>query len=210
MQRYLGCRARLRVVTHCCSHWIVCIIFSFVSIPSRVVTALSLEYRRCGELSFNPFQSSYCFVSLARCRHDSCDARMSQEKNLHNDSSSLIGHFAADTFDFFLAVLTQEVEAYACALRVFVPRIPNAIPPVLAPVLVPSPWRTLGSGGGSAARCCTQATNACQSAPISSQRWLRTRCLDRYSLRAALHHNDITNASRQERSHARYARRQQL
>jgi hypothetical protein len=69
-------------------------------------------------LSFNPFQSSYCFVSLARCRHDSCDARMSQEKNLHNDSSSLIGHFAADTFDFFLAVLTQEVDAYACALPV--------------------------------------------------------------------------------------------
>jgi len=41
---------------------------------------------------------------------------VSQEKNLPNDSSSLIGHFAADTFDFFLAVLTQEVEAYAVTI----------------------------------------------------------------------------------------------
>jgi hypothetical protein len=64
MQRYLGCRARLRVVTHRCSHWAVGIILSFVAIPSRVATALRLEYRRCGELSFNPFQGSYCFETL--------------------------------------------------------------------------------------------------------------------------------------------------
>jgi hypothetical protein len=41
---------------------------------------------------------------------------VSQEKNLHNDSSSLIGHFAADTFNFFLTILTQKVEAHAVAL----------------------------------------------------------------------------------------------
>jgi len=80
LQRYLGCRTRLRVVIHRCSHWVMCIILSFVAIPSRVATALSLEYRRCGEHGFNPFQSSYCFVSIARCRHDSGEARMSQEK----------------------------------------------------------------------------------------------------------------------------------
>src|SRR5215471_2825090 len=37
-------------------------------------------------------------------------------KNLHNHCSSLIGHFAADTFNFFLAVLTQEVKAHTVAL----------------------------------------------------------------------------------------------
>src|SRR5262245_54250625 len=77
---------------------------------------------------FNPFQSlrdrntnshkikEFAFASVSRGRHDSCDARVSQEKNLHNDSSSLIGHLAADTFNFFLAVLTQEVEAHAVAI----------------------------------------------------------------------------------------------
>src|SRR5262249_22755823 len=77
---------------------------------------------------FNPFQNlldrntnsqkinDFAFASISRCRHDSCDARMGQEKNLHNDGSSLIGHFAADTFNFFLTVLAQEVEAHAVAL----------------------------------------------------------------------------------------------
>ena len=41
---------------------------------------------------------------------------MSQEKNLHNDCAPLIGHFAADTLNFFLTVLAQKVEAYAVAL----------------------------------------------------------------------------------------------
>src|SRR5216683_7334197 len=54
------------------------------------------------------------------------------------------------------------------ALLVFIPREPNAIPPFLATVLVPSPWRTLVSSCFSAARCRTLATNACQSDPSSA------------------------------------------
>ena len=38
-------------------------------------------------------------------------------------------------------------------LLVFIPREPNAIPPFLATVLVPSPWSTLRSSCFSAARC---------------------------------------------------------
>src|SRR5712691_1223692 len=49
------------------------------------------------------------------------------------------------------------------ALLVFVPRVPNPIPPFLATVLVPSPWSTLISSCFSTARCRTLATNACQS-----------------------------------------------
>src|SRR2546426_8493482 len=54
------------------------------------------------------------------------------------------------------------------ALLVFVARVANAIPPFLATVLVPSPWRTLRSSCFSAARCRTLATNACHSAPSSA------------------------------------------
>src|SRR5207244_2143315 len=55
------------------------------------------------------------------------------------------------------------------ALLVFVPRIPNAIPPFLATVLVPSPCSTRRSSCFSAARCATLAINACQSDPSSAQ-----------------------------------------
>jgi len=41
---------------------------------------------------------------------------VSQEKNLHNDRSSLIGHFTTETFNFFLTILTKKVEAHAIAL----------------------------------------------------------------------------------------------
>ena len=51
------------------------------------------------------------------------------------------------------------------ALLVFVPRVPNPIPPFLATVLVPSPWSTLISGCFAVARCRTLAMNACQSDP---------------------------------------------
>src|SRR6266478_9248542 len=54
------------------------------------------------------------------------------------------------------------------ALLVFVPRIPDPIPPFLATVLVPSPWSTLVSRCFSTARCCTLARNACQSDPSSA------------------------------------------
>src|SRR5207253_9406700 len=54
------------------------------------------------------------------------------------------------------------------ALLVFVPRVPNPIPPFLATVLVPSPWSTLISSCFSAARCRTLATNACHSDPSSA------------------------------------------
>src|SRR5882672_11395995 len=54
------------------------------------------------------------------------------------------------------------------ALLVFMPRVPNAIPPFLATVLVPSPWSTLVSRRFSAARCRTLAMNACQSEPSSA------------------------------------------
>src|SRR5918999_1968492 len=54
------------------------------------------------------------------------------------------------------------------ALLVCVSRVPDAIPPVLATVLVPSPWSTLVSRCFSAARCLTLATNACQSDPSSA------------------------------------------
>src|SRR6266852_2233829 len=54
------------------------------------------------------------------------------------------------------------------ALLVFIPREPNAIPPFLATVLVPSPWSTLRSSCFSAARCRTLATNACHSDPSSA------------------------------------------
>jgi hypothetical protein len=53
-------------------------------------------------------------------------------------------------------------------LLVFIPREPNAIPPFLATVLVPSPWSTLRSSCFSAARCRTLATNARQSDPSSA------------------------------------------
>src|SRR6266850_2835548 len=45
------------------------------------------------------------------------------------------------------------------ALLVFVPRVPNAIPPFLATVFVPSPWSMLVSRCFSAARWRTLATN---------------------------------------------------
>src|SRR5216683_7936687 len=54
------------------------------------------------------------------------------------------------------------------ALLVFVPRVPNPIPPFLATVLVPSPWSTLISSCFSVARCRTRAMNACQSDPSSA------------------------------------------
>src|SRR2546430_9848915 len=54
------------------------------------------------------------------------------------------------------------------ALLVFVPRVPNAIPPFLATVFVPSPWSTLVSRCFSAARWRTLARNACQSDPSSA------------------------------------------
>src|SRR5438309_12129190 len=54
------------------------------------------------------------------------------------------------------------------ALLVFVPRVPNTIPPFLATVLVPSPWSTLRSRRFSAARCRTLATNARHSDPSSA------------------------------------------
>src|SRR5262245_56066231 len=53
-------------------------------------------------------------------------------------------------------------------LLVFVPRVPDAIAPFLATVLVPSPCRILVSRCFSAARCRTLATNACQSDPSSA------------------------------------------
>src|SRR5215467_13595546 len=58
------------------------------------------------------------------------------------------------------------------ALLVFVPRIPNAIAPFLATVLVPSPWSTLRSRCFAAARCRTLARKACQSDPSSAHRAL--------------------------------------
>src|SRR2546425_11340168 len=54
------------------------------------------------------------------------------------------------------------------ALLVFVPRVPNPIPPFLATVLVPSPCSTLRSSFLAPARCRTLATNACQSDPSSA------------------------------------------
>ena len=54
------------------------------------------------------------------------------------------------------------------ALLVFVPRVPDAIPPFVATVLVPSPWSTLMSRCFSAERCATLAQNACQSDPSSA------------------------------------------
>src|SRR5882724_247366 len=54
------------------------------------------------------------------------------------------------------------------ALLVFMPRVPNAIPPFLATVLVPSPWSTLVSRRFSAARGRTLEMNACQSEPSSA------------------------------------------
>src|SRR4249920_2560305 len=53
-------------------------------------------------------------------------------------------------------------------LLVFVPRVPDAIPPFLATVLVPSPCSTLVSRCFAAARCCTLARKACQSDPSSA------------------------------------------
>src|SRR2546422_3074528 len=66
------------------------------------------------------------------------------------------------------------------ALLVFVPRVPNPIPPFLATVLVPSPWSTLVSSCFSAARCRTLARNACQSDPSSAHLAVgrdKARCL---------------------------------
>src|SRR5438552_6494643 len=54
------------------------------------------------------------------------------------------------------------------ALLVFVPRVPNTIPPFLATVLVPSPCSTRRSSFLASARCRTLATNACQSDPSSA------------------------------------------
>src|SRR5262245_45947743 len=54
------------------------------------------------------------------------------------------------------------------ALLVFVPRVPNAIAPFFATVLVPSPCNTLVSSCCAAARCRTLAMNACQSDPSSA------------------------------------------
>src|SRR4030095_2495291 len=62
------------------------------------------------------------------------------------------------------------------ALLVFVPREPDAIPPFLATVLVPSPWSTRRSSCFSTARCRTLATNARQSDPSSAH-----RALDRHA-----------------------------
>src|SRR5215510_4002171 len=54
------------------------------------------------------------------------------------------------------------------ALLVFVPRVPNPIPPVLATVVVPSPWSTRRSSVFSSARWATLAVNACWSDPSSA------------------------------------------
>ena len=54
------------------------------------------------------------------------------------------------------------------ALLVFVPRVPDTIPPFLATVFVPSPWSMLVSRCFSAARWRTLARNACQSDPSSA------------------------------------------
>jgi hypothetical protein len=54
------------------------------------------------------------------------------------------------------------------ALLVFVPRVPDAIPPFLATVFLPSPWSMLVSRCFSAARWRTLARNACQSDPSSA------------------------------------------
>src|SRR6266581_1691313 len=51
---------------------------------------------------------------------------------------------------------------------VFVAGVANAIPPFLATVLVPSPWRILRSSFFAAERWATLATNACQSDPSSA------------------------------------------
>src|SRR4029450_12068206 len=54
------------------------------------------------------------------------------------------------------------------AFLVFVPREPDTIPPFLATVFVPSPWRIRRSRCFSAARCRTLATNARHSDPSSA------------------------------------------
>src|SRR6266849_387078 len=53
-------------------------------------------------------------------------------------------------------------------LLMFVAGVPDAIPPFLATVLVPSPWSTVISSCFSTARCRTLATNACHSDPSSA------------------------------------------
>jgi hypothetical protein len=53
-------------------------------------------------------------------------------------------------------------------LLVFVARVPDAIAPFLATVLVPSPCSTRRSSCLASARCATLATNACQSDPSSA------------------------------------------
>jgi hypothetical protein len=54
------------------------------------------------------------------------------------------------------------------ALLMFIAGIPDAIPPFLATVLVPSPWSTRRSSFFSSARWATLAINACWSEPSSA------------------------------------------
>src|SRR5439155_22095427 len=54
------------------------------------------------------------------------------------------------------------------ALLVWVPRIPQAIPPFVATVLVPAPCRTRRARCFAAARGATLARNACQSEPSAA------------------------------------------
>ena len=54
------------------------------------------------------------------------------------------------------------------ALLVWVPRIPQAIPPFVATVLVPAPCRTRRARCFAAARGATLARNACQSEPAAA------------------------------------------
>ena len=54
------------------------------------------------------------------------------------------------------------------ALLMFVARIPDAIAPFLATVLVPSPWSMRTSSFFSSERCPTLAMNACWSAPSAA------------------------------------------
>jgi hypothetical protein len=66
-----------------------------------------------------------------------------------------------------MAMVVRDREDFL-ALLVFVPRVPNPIPPFLATVLVPSPCSTRISRCFSAARCATLAMNAYQSDPSSA------------------------------------------
>ena len=66
-----------------------------------------------------------------------------------------------------IALVVRDGDAFL-ALLVCVPRVPDAIPPCFATVLVPSPWSPGRSRCGAAARCRTLARNACHRAPSSA------------------------------------------